>query len=244
MGNTFRTTTIASPFVGATSKQRLAGFDVTVAWPKESVRGVTFLLPGAFVGLTEYDATSHVLLEKGQIVLSFFINVFAASHDQFAARLFHIFQDFYSKNPHLPDQFSIVGHSVGGKIALLATVLAKPEQVKLVLALDPVDERPPEFTLSEQSSGNKTLENATATVFITWATATPSNKIDPEHNAQAIYRANGKYLSTALLRHEHAGHFAYTDHGGGLPGMLIIAGTPEGNKAARDNVHDKIRELF
>lgn len=244
MGNeSSHTSRNVSPFVKTTNNDRFAGFDVTTAWPDVKPRGITFLLPGALVSLGEYESTSNLLCQHGQVVLSFFINVFAASHAKFADRVFSIFQDFHAKNPNLPGQFSVVGHSVGGKVALLVAVHSKPELVKLVLALDPVDDRPPEFT-NDEGATNKTLESAKATIYISWAKATPPSKINPAHNARAVFDANSNYLTTTLVSHPDAGHFAYTDHGGGLPGKLIIAGTPEGNKAALDDMHQKICDLF
>ena len=45
------------------------------------------------------------------------------------------------------DKYDIVGHSIGGKIALLTAALYDDENlIRNVLALDPVDQTPVEFT--------------------------------------------------------------------------------------------------
>jgi hypothetical protein len=75
-------------------------------------------------------------------------------------------------------------------------------------------------------------------VVITWATATSPFSIRPAHNAEAVYKANASFVCVEpLVRHDSAGHMAYTDKGGGMPGWIIRGGTEDGNKAARRDVH-------
>lgn len=113
-----------------------------------------------------------------------------------------------------------------------------------IIALDPVDENPSYFTNEsrkrKKDGGNDTLRGSRAKIVMTLTDGGAG--ISTEHNAAAIHEKN--VGDTTVVRHEGAGHMAYTDHGGGVFGLVDKGGTPEGNKAARDGAQNLIRKLI
>lgn len=224
----------------APKESKIAGVSVTVSEPDDAPLGVTFLLPGAMVQLSEYDSTRDVLLERRQIVIGFFLDVLSfESHDEMAEKVPRIFKEFLHSYPNLPNSYNVVGHSVGAKLSLLLPAKVDPGSVSTVIALDPVDEHPPEFTNDSGNGENLSLLDTAASIYVTWAKA-GGRGISKNHNAKAIYDANSEGIT--FIEHEDAGHMAYTDHGGGLAGVLMRGGTAEGNKNARIAAHDLIRK--
>lgn len=205
----------------------LAGVNVTITTPPNEPSGITFLLPGAMIAISEYDSIRNVLLHKNQIVLSFFTNVLTTKHRTMASwvkDIFDVFRRQYNVQQKF-EKYSIVGHSVGAKIALIVAANADVHRVSTVISLDPIDMNPAEFT-----SGNIKLVDATASLYITWALAEGTG-ITTSNNPRAVYDTNpGAVVS--FVEFQDAGHMAYTDNGGGLPGLLMRSGTKEGNKRA------------
>ena len=225
----------------------IAHVKVIVTEPEGSPKGVTILLPGssapfAAVTVDMYSAISEALVKEGQIVIGYYqINVLSGtSHDTFARRAADVVKSYLKDHPDLPTKYNVVGHSVGAKIALLLAAKVDPQNLNKVLALDPVDDKPPQFTnglgdnLSLKDRGDRT------SIYLTWAAATPTGMfgISPARNALAVYERNKDHIAE-FLRQENASHFAYTDTG---TGPLISGGTPEGNKAAREEVLELIRQ--
>lgn len=209
--------------------------------------GVTFFLTGSMIPLSEYLSTIDVLvLERQQWVIGYEINVFEPpvksnhlikAHD--VNKVYDAFRDKYSVETNGVRGYNVVGHSVGGQIALLLAAAADPK-VEMVIALDPVDENPPYFTVDGKHPAEKTLEHTRSDIVMTLTDG--GRGISTEHNAQAIHDANPRV--TTLVRHKDAGHMAYTDHGGGPYGKLIPGGTPEGNEKAREGAQDLIRRYI
>jgi dienelactone hydrolase len=230
----------AAPKLGATTKvTTFAGVAVTISEPIKP-QGIVFLLPGSMIQVSEYDSTRDVLLEKQLIVLSFYVNVLTTSHEKFVQNVIAIFQDYHeNQHPELPNRFHVVGHSVGAKVALL--LAATCPLVDKIVALDPVDLSPSQFT---KKDNNISLKDSKATsITLTWATGTSSWCLPPAHNAQAIYTRNEAYVAP-LVRHEGAGHMCYTDHGGGMAGWIMTGGTKEANKNALEDTHKLLQKLF
>ena len=206
------------------SRRLLAGVNVTLSAPSNEPDGVTFLLPGAMIAIQKYNSIRDVLLKKNQIVLSFYMNVLTKEHRVMAQQVVNIFNDFQQQySGQRFDSYSIVGHSVGAKVALLVAAHFDVERVSTVVALDPIDMNPPEFT-----SGNVKLSDATASLCITWATAGGAG-ITASNNPLAVYRTMPDAVK-CFIEFEDGGHMAYADYGGGLPGLLMRSGTKEGNK--------------
>lgn len=132
--------------------KRIAGVNVTLSWPssKDESRGVTFLLPGAMIAISEYNGLRDVILEQSHLVVSLYINVLwplRNNHRKHAQDAKRVFDELRSMHTSLPNNgYSIVGHSAGAKIALLLASITDPKRVSSILALDPVDITPTEFT--------------------------------------------------------------------------------------------------
>jgi pimeloyl-ACP methyl ester carboxylesterase len=226
----------------------IAGVNVTLSWPNDDgddskVRGVTFLLPGSLVSISEYNGLRDVLLELNHLVVSFFINVFWPlfdNHQTHARNAQRVFEGLVGQHKKLPETYSVVGHSVGGKIALLLTSVIDPTRVNAVIALDPVDINPVQFT---NNKGNNLTLNGDTGIPIMLTCTDGGWGIPENHNAEAIHKLNRN--STRFHRDEHAGHMAYCDHGGGLAGKVIPdVGTKEGNANARMAAQKLIREIL
>lgn len=255
-----------SPPSVPTRRLVIAGIPVTVSEP-ENASGITFLLPGAMLSQSSYASTRSVLhQEQGQIVISFYINVLTAkkTHDDYAKdvpRILQVFVQDYShgnKNKKL-SSYNIVGHSVGGKIALLVATNPpvrvnrssndKLPRLHTVLALDPVDDRPPEFT-NQDATQNRSLAATQLhahTLRITFCDSTPTWAIPVSHNAAAILQHNPQKMDHHILVvHKNAAHMAYTDDNGRgtFMGWLMRGGTKQGNQAALDDAHTLIRRYI
>lgn len=249
-----------------TRRVTLAGVAVTISEP-ENATGVTFLLPGAMQSESSYASTRRVLhQQQAQIVISFYINVLTnKTHDDYAMDVPHILkaylQDSYcngknKKNKKFLSSYNIVGHSVGGKIALLVATNHpsmqddnnKLPRLYTVLALDPVDDRPPEFTNQDEEQ-NRSLTDALRrvhTLRVTFCDSTPTWAIPVSHNAAAIVEHNPQVAADDILVvHKNAAHMAYTDNHerGSFMGWLMRGGTKEGNQAALDDAHALIRRF-
>jgi len=139
---------------------RLAGVKTTISWPPEAkvINGVVFLLPGAMVSISEYDNLRDVILQQNYAVISFFVNVlypFRNNHRCHAQNVSQIFDELlirYSDRVLPSSSYGIVGHSCGAKVGLLVASIVDPSRVSFVLALDPVDMNPIEFTNAKGSN--------------------------------------------------------------------------------------------
>lgn len=243
-------------------RENIAGVRVSISEPPDP-SGITFLVPGSMISEESYLSTRRVLHEQNQIVIGFFVNVFTKSHDAYAQDVERIFEEYVINN-HTFEGYSIVGHSVGGKIALLAATdpvsdapssSSKRPFLYHVLALDPVDDYPPEFTNNidenRKSNNHGKLRNrsldqhrAQNTIIMTHADSTPAWSLPRAHNAQAIRNTCHKEGKVSLVTHKNAAHMAYTDNGGGIMGWMMRGGTKEGNQAALNDAHALIRKHF
>mmetsp|Transcript_12817 Transcript_12817/g.22516 ORF Transcript_12817/g.22516 Transcript_12817/m.22516 type:complete len:289 (+) Transcript_12817:42-908(+) len=145
-------------------RKRVAGVNVTLSWPSKDAsappKGVTFLLPGAMISISEYNGLRDVILEQHHLVVSLYVNVLwplGNNHRKHAQDVKKVFDALISMYAQLPNSYSIVGHSVGGKIALLLASIIDPKRVSAVLSLDPVDLNPIEF--SNEKGPNLPLDN-------------------------------------------------------------------------------------
>ena len=137
---------------------RLAGVKTTITWPAEEAKDVVFLLPGAMVSISEYNSLRDVILQQNHVVVSFFVNVLYPFrnnhryHAQNVAKIFDAFLIRYSDRGLQSSSYGIVGHSCGAKVGLLVASIVDPSRVSFVVALDPVDMNPIEFTNAKGSN--------------------------------------------------------------------------------------------
>ena len=239
-----------------TQRLRFAGILVTLSEP-DHPSGITFLIPGSMLSEASYMSTRQVLHhEQNQVVISFYVNVFTKSHDAFAEDVARIYEAYCQKiegGSKTLSGYNIVGHSVGGKIALLCATtnptVDKNSSSKshdhllfTVLALDPVDDHPPEFTNTTAAKNRSLQRHHATTVVLTHATATPTGAIPVAHNAAAI--AATAPCQLPLITHPDASHMAYTDNNGGIMGWMMRGGTQRGNQAAQEDAQALIRKYI
>ena len=259
-------------------QKRIAGVDVVLTWPSRTqntavsklaqalpptTKGVTFLLPGAMVNISEYTSLRDIILQQDHLVVSMYMNVlwpFRNNHRTHAHNVKKVFDELTTlyttaDNCQLDascKSYSLVGHSVGGKVALLVAATIDPNRVSAVLALDPVDMNPIEFTTqvkadssNDKKKGRSNLSLITAggtkTIFITCTKG--GLGIPAAHNANAIHKFHS--TATTLYEHNDAGHMAYCDNGGGMAGRIMPdVGTTEANQQARVAAHELIRQIL
>jgi pimeloyl-ACP methyl ester carboxylesterase len=226
------------------------GATIEVPPPSESrIHGISVLLGGAFIAISEYQSTKEVLRgekEKQQLVIAFNrlspkVWFVGKTHNEMAEAVRDAVTEVFAevrKNQDykdLPDKYSVVGHSMGGKIALLLAAKFDVERVMTVVALDPVDSMPTEIV-------NRKVDLARAKAKIHLTRAERGGNGSPDGtNADAIKEAYTDVIASYIL-HRGAGHFAYTDNGGGPPSFPVFPkGDAMSNTAAREDAHRLIK---
>ena len=252
-------------------KKLIAGVQATLSWPSSSspkpkLKGVAFLLPGAMISISEYNGLRDVIIQQDHLVVSLYMNVIwpiRNNHHKHAQDVKKVFAELKSyAHLDLPDAYTVIGHSAGGKVALLLASIIDPMSVVAVLALDPVDINPVEFTNTKGSNlplddGNSfddmiydvheevvhvNKEKVKEHLPIIMTCTDGGRGISTSHNANAIHKL---HPGTTCYRHANAGHMAYCDNGGGLAGKLMPdVGTKEGNERARSDAHDLIKQIL
>eukprot|EP00581_Thalassiosira_minuscula_P002087 CAMPEP_0183737104 /NCGR_PEP_ID=MMETSP0737-20130205/51051_1 /TAXON_ID=385413 /ORGANISM="Thalassiosira miniscula, Strain CCMP1093" /LENGTH=359 /DNA_ID=CAMNT_0025971301 /DNA_START=47 /DNA_END=1126 /DNA_ORIENTATION=+ len=133
---------------------------VIIYRPKNKIDGLTFVIGAANMPLSKYASIIAALNSENHVVIGFFVNILnppLRNHRVKAERIAQIFQEL--KREFRVDTYDIVGHSIGGKIALLVTALYDENNlVRNITALDPVDQHPIEFT--NETSKRKLLRRA------------------------------------------------------------------------------------
>lgn len=182
----------------------------------------------SFISFTLYRTSSyHVIRELSRFQLS--RNNLHRMKAERIPPMFHELRDEFKVN-----KYDIVGHSIGGKIALLTAALYDDENlIRNVLALDPVDQTPPEFTnesalkqtnSNQKGRSNVSLGQSKADIVIT---CTDSGVfVSKAHNGREIQRLNP---STKLVLHRNTHHMVYTDEGGQLSWKALM-----GNGTSQD----------
>mmetsp|Transcript_18026 Transcript_18026/g.51614 ORF Transcript_18026/g.51614 Transcript_18026/m.51614 type:complete len:289 (+) Transcript_18026:124-990(+) len=207
-------------------KVMAAGQPVVIAKPRNTPSGMTFILTAANIPLAKYLSIRDALLKIDQIVVGFYINALNPprnNHRIKAEKVREIWNEL--KNKHRMKQYSIVGHSIGGKIALMTAALHDDDSaIKTIIALDPVDQTPPEFT-NANTSRNLTLRNSNAAITITFTES--GFFVKKDHNGRAIHKVNTR---TQLVHHRNAGHMCYTDDEKGIKALSWKSVMPSGNE--------------
>uniref|UniRef100_A0A7S4K6Z7 Chlorophyllase n=1 Tax=Odontella aurita TaxID=265563 RepID=A0A7S4K6Z7_9STRA len=214
---------------GPGEQREVAGCHVVITKPPKSPSGITFLLTASNMPLEKYDSIRDALLSIGNVVVGFYINSLRPLRRNHRVKAEHVREMFLIlKNEFRMSEYSIVGHSVGGKIALMVAALHDADQVlNSVIALDPIDQSPVEFT-NKELGNNISLKGSKANITVT---VTESGPVSMEHNGRAIHKFN---QNVELILHRHAGHMAYCDEGGKLSWKAAMGtGNPEKSAKAK-----------
>lgn len=216
---------VASTTEGNGEEREVAGCHVVITKPPKTPVGLTFLLPAANIPLSKYDSIRDALLSIGQVVVGFYINAFRPLRRNHRVKAEHVHEMFLIlKDEFRISEYSLVGHSTGGKIALMVAALHDEHQVlNSVVALDPIDQKPVEFTNKEGFGQNLSLKHSKADITVTVTEAFGS----PEHNGRAIHKFN---QNVQLVLHRNAGHMAYCDEGGELSWKGVLGAVNPGNE--------------
>ena len=226
-------------------KKLIAGQFVTVYEPDTTPSGVTFFVTGAMAPLSIYESMINVILGQNQWVIGVVSNVFFPFEDnhRFRARqIKQVFDAFLETHSDLPDSYSLVGHSAGAKTSLLVTGVYDTPRVTTVIALDPVDQCPPEFTNNETGVPNETLMNSNATIILTQTGVYDQDVVqfNASHNAAVLHQFNP---NTIYVHHEGSGHNCYTDLE--LEDDFIVPlGDPDANAVAKEDAYEMIRQYI
>ncbi len=199
--------------------------------PKGKVVGMTFVVTAANMPISKYTSIIKALTSADHVVVGIYVNAITLNrnaHRNKAEAIPQIFEEL--KSEFRVTKYDIVGHSVGGKIALVTAALFDSEhnEIRNIVALDPVDQHPVEFTndllkqallggSKSQESGdnlkktNLSLASSKADITVTFTDC--GGIVGKKHNAREIQKKNP---NVKLVLHRNAGHMVYCDDGGVL----------------------------
>ena len=218
------------------SKHRTVADQLIVIYrpkPGRKIVDLAFVVTAANIPLSKYASTIAALNSVDHVVVGIFANVLNPPWGNHRAKAEKIWLEFRElRDEFQVRQYNMVGHSIGGKIALLVAVLYDSYNwVQNIGALDPVDQTPVEFTndVSSRSEEDVDLERAggaddastsstaskmgqgrrdnlsleSSKVDITLTFTDTGYWIDKTHNAREIQRKNP---SVKLVLHNNSYH--------------------------------------
>mmetsp|Transcript_18673 Transcript_18673/g.23500 ORF Transcript_18673/g.23500 Transcript_18673/m.23500 type:complete len:227 (+) Transcript_18673:63-743(+) len=216
-------------------------FKVEIFKPEGDATGITVFLPGTLLKLEEYSSTYDTLVEQNQIVIGFKnMNPFpivGRSHQRMAEDVASVVEEFLALEEYsgLPAKYNVVGHSLGGKVALMVAAKYDIEKVKNVIALDPVDDKPRELTYPKNKPKTD-LSNSLADEIHLYQSEKGGEGLFPlcpsDRNATVIQEIYPKKI-TSLTIDEGAGHMSYKD-----------TENDEASIRTREDVQAKIRAVI
>lgn len=231
----------------------LDGQQIIIYRPANKISGLTFLLTAANLPLSKYASIIDALNSANHVVVGLYVSVLNPLqlrnnlHRMKAERIPPMFHEF--KDEFHVHRYDIIGHSIGGKIALLTAALYDDENlIRNVLALDPVDQTPVEFTnesaLKQANTNNKgrdnvSLKHCQADVVIT---CTESGVfVKKEHNGRAIQTNNP---AVKLIMHRNTCHMVYTDDGGAISWKALMGNgkSEDRNKIVKEQTLQLIKD--
>ena len=105
-------------------RSEVAGQPVIIYRPKRKVVGLTFLVTAANMPISKYSSIINTLTSVDHVVVGIYVNAITLNrnaHRMKAEAIPEIFGEL--KSDFRVNKYDIVGHSVGGKIALLTAAL-------------------------------------------------------------------------------------------------------------------------
>mmetsp|Transcript_14687 Transcript_14687/g.31911 ORF Transcript_14687/g.31911 Transcript_14687/m.31911 type:complete len:335 (-) Transcript_14687:104-1108(-) len=251
VANRLRTTFVPCDDPDGSEQRIVAEQPIVIYRPKQrKVAGLTFVVTAANLPLSKYTSTINALTSVDHVVVGLFVNVLSparGNHRAKAERIRQIFQKL--RGEFRVKHYDIVGHSIGGKIALLAAALYDGENcIRSIVALDPVDQSPAEFTnriLSADGNfpppnpfrggegdddasaastvskrGRRTnLSLESSKADITLTFTDTGYWISKKHNAREIQKNNP---SVKLVMHRNSFHMVYCDEEGILSWKALM----------------------
>jgi len=132
---------------------------------------------------------------------------------------------------NLPAQYNIVGHSIGGKVALMLAAKFDIDNVKKIIALDPVDSNPRELT-EPRLSPKTNLTNSQAEEIHLFQSEKGGSECPKDRNASIVKELYPNQI-TSFEINLGAVHMSYED-----------SRDDEKSINARDSVHNKIHSVI
>lgn len=269
LGKTF----IPSDLDGS-ERRTISDQPIIIYTPKQQrkIAGLTFVVTAANMPLSKYISIINSLTVADHVVVGFFINVLnppIGNHRTKAEKIEQIFHEL--KDEFRVSRYDIVGHSIGGKIALLTAALYDEDKlIRNIIALDPVDQSPVEFTHNNTSKkslvngntngsapqdkggddernttskrrGRTNLSLASSQADITITLTDTGYWINKKHNARAI-QSNNPNLK--LVMHRNSCHMVYCDDEGVLSWKMLMGkgSSLDRNQKVRDETLAMVKE--
>jgi pimeloyl-ACP methyl ester carboxylesterase len=217
-------------------------FDVQIFKPEGKPTGITVFLPGTLLKLEDYSSTYDVLVEQNQIVIGFKnmnpLPVFGRSHNKMAEDVAKVVQEFLALegNASLPAKYNIVGHSLGGKVCLMVAAKYDIDSVNIIIALDPVDDKPRELTAPSPIPKTNLSDSKAKEIHLFQSEkggdGWPLPLCPADRNAFVVKEFYPDKI-TSFEINPGSGHMSYLD-----------TDTDDASNSARKSVHDKIREVI
>ena len=213
-------------------------------------KGITVFLPGTLLKLESYQSTYQILTDEDhhrQIVVGFTsmnpFPIIGRSHTQMAKDVVSVIRELrrvyrnVAEYQHLShSKYNIIGHSLGGKVALMVAAKYDIDNVHTIIALDPVDDRPQELTYPKPPQSPTTdLSNSKASAIHLFQSddVDPNSwfppLVPPTKNAAVIQSMYPRQISSFKIN-KGAGHMSYLD-----------TRSDDASVHARADVHEKIR---
>lgn len=186
------------------------GLPILVSEPENKPVGLTFLITESKVSLNCYRTIQQTLLSLNHVVIGVsFRPWLMRNHGLVATQIHNAFHNVL-RNEYRLQSYAIIGHGVGGKIALLVPSLYPSyTRLKLVLALDPIDKHPEFTNPDEEDNLHLPSHYISSTKF--FITNTNTSGASTEHNGAAVYRRN-QSPHIKLIEQDGASHLsAYCD---------------------------------
>ena len=224
-------------------RTEVAGIRVYVKRPPRTPTSLTFVLTAANVPFDNYHSITDALLEMDHVVVGYYINIASPpwKNNRIKAQNVHDMFEELRQEFTMISKYNIVGHSVGGKIALLVAALHNSERtLRAIVALDPVDQSPVEFT-NKNTRKNLSLQD-TGVEDIVMTFTDNGFFVSKDHNARSINRF---HRNCEVVLHRNASHLAYCDSDGGLSwknAVMLRGGNESRNAAVKAQAIELIKD--
>ncbi len=133
-------------------------YGVVIKKPSSEPTGISVFLPGTLLDLKDYDSTVDVLVSRNQLVIEFLklnpLPLVGITHDKMAENVVNVVKAVCALEDYsslAESKYNIIGHSLGGKVALMVAAKYDKDRVNVIMALDPVDDKPQELTYPKKS---------------------------------------------------------------------------------------------
>jgi hypothetical protein len=222
-----------------------------ISKPAETPTGLTVLLPGTttpgvtIVSNESYNSTRDVLISKNQLVIAFkTMNPFGKKHDEMALDVVAVVESVCALGEYAKfrKKYNIVGHSLGAKVALMVAAKYDKDNINVIIAMDPVDDKPQELTAPKGSPTTDLKGTKAKQIHLLqsgkpdmWTFLTRDKMATAIKEAYPTIFVEGSSNYTLYIN-PRAGHMSYLDF------TQIFFNNDEDSKAARAYVHKLIRD--